>query len=83
MKIEKKFSQSELANSIYKFRRELIWVGIFSLFANLFMLSPTLYMRQVFDRVMISQNEFTLIGLTAVITLFFADRKSTRLNSSH
>ena len=72
MKIEKKFSQSELANSIYKFRRELIWVGIFSLFANLLMLSPTLYMLQVFDRVMISQNEFTLIGLTAVITLFFA-----------
>ena len=65
-------SRTELGRSIYKFRRELIWVGIFSLFANLLMLSPTLYMLQVFDRVMISQNEFTLIGLTAVITLFFA-----------
>ena len=33
--------------------------------------TPTVYMLQVFDRVMLSQNEFTLIGLTLVISLFF------------
>ena len=72
MKIPELLARSELGRSIWTFRREFLWVGIFSLFANLLMLSPTLYMLQVFDRVMLSQNEFTLIGLTAVIALFFA-----------
>ena len=72
MKIPALLARSELGRSIWTFRREFVWVGVFSLFANLLMLSPTLYMLQVFDRVMLSQNEFTLIGLTAVITLFFA-----------
>lgn len=71
MMIPKLLARSELGRSIWTFRREFVWVGIFSLFANLLMLSPTLYMLQVFDRVMLSQNEFTLIGLTIVITLFF------------
>ena len=72
MKIPEVLARSEFGRSIWTFRREFAWVGVFSLFANLLMLSPTLYMLQVFDRVMLSQNEFTLIGLTAVITLFFA-----------
>lgn len=72
MKIPEVLARSELGRSIWTFRREFAWVGIFSLFANLLMLSPTLYMLQVFDRVMLSQNEFTLIGLTLVIALFFA-----------
>lgn len=72
MKIPEVLARSELGRSIWTFRREFVWVGVFSLFANLLMLSPTLYMLQVFDRVMLSQNEFTLIGLTLVIALFFA-----------
>jgi len=72
MNIPEVLARSELGRSIWTFRREFFWVGIFSLFANLLMLSPTLYMLQVFDRVMLSQNEFTLIGLTLVIALFFA-----------
>jgi ATP-binding cassette subfamily C exporter for protease/lipase len=72
MKIPELLERSELGRSIWTFRREFVWVGVFSLFANLLMLSPTLYMLQVFDRVMLSQNEFTLIGLTAIIALFFA-----------
>jgi len=72
MKIPELLERSELGRSIWTFRREFFWVGIFSLFANLLLLSPTLYMLQVFDRVMLSQNEFTLIGLTIVVALFFA-----------
>ena len=72
MKIPELLERSELGRSIWTFRREFVWVGVFSFFANLLMLSPTLYMLQVFDRVMLSQNEFTLIGLTAIIALFFA-----------
>ncbi len=69
---QKRFVDSELGRSLLTFKREFVWVGVFSFFANLLMLAPTLYMLQVFDRVMLSQNEFTLISLTLITTFFFA-----------
>lgn len=72
MKTPALLARSELGRSIWTFRREFVWVGVFSFFCNLLLLSPTLYMLQVFDRVMLSQNEFTLIGLTLIAVLFFA-----------
>ena len=55
--LSERLTGSELGRSLLSFKREFIWVGVFSFFANLLMLSPTLYMLQVFDRVMLSQNE--------------------------
>ena len=72
MKIPALLARSELGRSIWTFRREFVWVGIFSFFSNLLMLAPTLYMLQIFDRVMLSQNEFTLISLTLIVMLLFA-----------
>lgn len=54
---------------LMQFRRELWVVGVFSMVANLMMLAPTLYMLQVFDRVLSSRSELTLIVLS-LITLF-------------
>lgn len=54
------------------FRRELWVVGIFSLVANLMMLAPTLYMLQVFDRVLLSRSETTLVVLSLVALFLFA-----------
>jgi len=65
------FQRSELGRAIWGFKREFVWVGIFSLFANVLMIAPTLYMLQVFDRVMISRSEITLLVLTLVVLLFF------------
>jgi ATP-binding cassette, subfamily C, bacterial exporter for protease/lipase len=65
------FERSQLTKAIYSFRREFMWVGIFSMIANLLMLSPTIYMLQIFDRVFISQSEVTLLFLTLIIILFF------------
>ncbi len=62
--------QSELVRGLWTFRTEILWVGLFSFVANLLMLTPTLYMLQVFDRVMLSQNVFTLLVLTLVMILF-------------
>lgn len=53
------------------FRRELLVIGVLSAIINLLMLSPTLYMLQVFDRVMISRSEFTLFALTAVVVFLY------------
>ncbi len=61
-----------LTRILITFRKEFLWVGVFSLFANLLTLTPTLYMLQVFDRVMLSQSELTLITLTLITVLFIA-----------
>lgn len=65
-------ARSDLGRALWTFRREFLWVGVFSLLANVLMLSPTLYMMQVFDRVMHSKSEFTLITLSLIIVVFFA-----------
>ncbi len=65
------FSRSALGRAMWSFRREVVWVGIFSFFANLLMLTPTLYMLQVFDRVMISGSDLTLLALTVIAVFFF------------
>ena len=44
-------------------------VAALSFLTNLLMLAPTLYMLQVYDRVLISQNELTLLAVS-LITLF-------------
>ncbi len=59
-----------LATVLGSFRREIAWAGVFSFFANLLLLAPTLYMLQVFDRVLLSQSELTLLVLTLFTVLF-------------
>lgn len=65
------FERSDLGKTLYSFRREFLWVGIFSMITNLLMLSPTLYMLQIYDRVMASQSELTLLFITLIVVLFF------------
>ena len=63
------FQRSDLTAVLGMFRKEFWAVAVFSLVANVLMLAPTLYMLQVFDRVMVSQSELTLLALS-LITLF-------------
>ena len=61
-----------LKHWLLHFRRELWVVGIFSMVANLMMLAPTLYMLQVFDRVLSSRSELTLLVLSLITLFLFA-----------
>lgn len=70
MKSPSFFQRSELTQVLWSFRREFAMVGLFSMVANVLMLSPTLYMLQVYDRVMMSRSELTLLAMS-LITLFF------------
>jgi len=63
--------RTELGQVLRSFKKEFIIVGLFSLVTNVLMLSPTLYMLQVFDRVIISQSELTLLTLTLVLLVLF------------
>jgi ATP-binding cassette, subfamily C, bacterial exporter for protease/lipase len=70
MAIPSFFRRSELRAALWAFRREFLVVGLFSMVYNLMLLAPTLYMLQVFDRVLSSRSELTLLALS-LITLFF------------
>jgi ATP-binding cassette subfamily C exporter for protease/lipase len=70
MKIPELFNRDELSRTMWSLRYEFIVVGVFSMVANLLMLTPTIYMLQVYDRVMLSQSMATLTAVS-LITLFF------------
>lgn len=55
---------SELKQVVLAFRAVFLSVGVFSFVINLLLLVPSLYMLQVYDRVLTSRNETTLLLLT-------------------
>jgi ATP-binding cassette subfamily C exporter for protease/lipase len=65
------FERSVLTRSVWAFRREFALVGAFSLLVNLLMLTPTLYMLQVYDRVLTSQSELTLLAMSLLTLALF------------
>lgn len=64
-----KSGRDELSQVLWSFRREFAMVGVFSMVANALMLMPTIYMLQVYDRVLMSGSELTLLAVS-LITLF-------------
>lgn len=53
------------------FKTEFFSVTIFSIGTNLLMLVPTLYMLQLYDRVLTGKNELTLYALTLITCFLF------------
>jgi ATP-binding cassette subfamily C exporter for protease/lipase len=49
-----------------KYKAKIILAIILSLVANILMLTPTIYMLQIYDRVMLSQSEITLIAVSII-----------------
>ena len=66
------FTRSDLTATLWSFKREFAIVGLFSFLANLLMLTPTIYMLQVFDRVMTSHSELTLLAVSLITLALFA-----------
>jgi len=61
----------ELRKAIFKAKTAFIMAGFFSMFINLLMLVPTLYMLQLYGRVVTSRSQETLIMLTAIVVVLF------------
>jgi ATP-binding cassette subfamily C exporter for protease/lipase len=76
-------AKSALGSAVYdalsqEVARYFGFIIFISFWANILMLTPTLYMLQVFDRFLISKNVFTLVAVTIIcsalyIFLFFAE----------
>ena len=62
-----KIPQNEIAKTLMDFKGAFRTVGIFSAIINVIMLLPSLYMLQVYDRVLSSRNEVTLLMLTVMV----------------
>lgn len=63
--------RTELATVLFSFRKAFYTAGLFSLFINLLGLVPSIYMLQVYDRVLQSRNVTTLIMLTVIMLGFY------------
>lgn len=57
----------ELRAVLQASRNSFVFVGLFSAFINLLLLAPALYMLQIYDRVLASRSEMTLLVLTLLV----------------
>jgi ATP-binding cassette subfamily C protein EexD len=63
--------KSELKKILASFRKNFAYVAFFSMFINILMLVPPMYMLQVYDRVMASRSVETLVMLTLIMVWLF------------
>ena len=63
--------KTELEQAIYYCRSAFYTAAFFSLFINLLMITPAIYMLQVYDRVLSSGSESTLLVITLLLVFLF------------
>lgn len=59
--------RSELLDSLLALRSGFFYVCLFSFIVNMLMLLPSIYMLQIYDRVLASRNTETLLMLTLIV----------------
>ena len=62
---------SEIREALSEGRRFLVTIGVFSAFVNLLMLTGPLFMLQLYDRVLSSRSEATLVALAGIAAFLF------------
>ena len=63
--------RSEIRAALSESRRLFLSVGFFSIFVNILMLTGPIFMLQVYDRVLTSRSEATLVTLVAITAFLF------------
>lgn len=71
-RMRKAIPQSEIMEALLKFKKTFHSIGAFTACVNLLMLVPSIYMMQVYDRVLASHNEFTLYMLSLMVLGLYA-----------
>lgn len=64
--------RTELGEALYRFRKTFYSLAAFSCVINIIGLAPMIYMLQVYDRVLSSKNETTLLMLTLLVVGLYA-----------
>ena len=63
--------RAEIHAALSESRRLFASIGLFSAFVNLLMLTGPLFMLQIYDRVLTSRSEATLVALIVIVTFLF------------
>jgi ATP-binding cassette, subfamily C, bacterial exporter for protease/lipase len=66
-RLDSRRPENELSEAVGSFRSVFFSVGAFSCAINVLLLAPALYMLQIYDRVLASRNETTLVMLTVIM----------------
>ncbi len=62
---------AEIRAALAESRRLFAAIGLFSAFVNLLMLTGPLFMLQIYDRVLTSRSEATLVALVGIVSFLF------------
>ena len=65
------FPSNFLTRCLSKYKKDLLWVFFISAVANILMLSPMIFMLQIFDRVFISKSMITLVTIISIVLYFY------------
>ena len=68
---ESRNGNREIREALAESRRLFVSCGLFSVFVNVLMLTGPLFMLQVYDRVLTSRSEATLVTLVAIVAFLF------------
>jgi ATP-binding cassette subfamily C protein EexD len=68
----KKSQQSDLERALKLCKGAFLYAAGFSMVINLLMLAPSLYMLQIYDRVVATGNQSTLLMLTLIVFILFS-----------
>ena len=68
---ESRNGDREIRAALSESRRLFVSVGLFSIFVNILMLTGPLFMLQVYDRVLTSRSEATLVTLIGIVAFLF------------
>ena len=71
MKELKKYRETHILNLFLSHKSDLVWIFFASSVANILMLTPMLYMLQIFDRIFISKSVITLFTVSSIIVFFY------------
>ncbi len=66
-----KSGSAEIRAALGESRRWFLSIGLFSAFVNLLMLTGPIFMLQVYDRVLTSRSEATLVALVVIVAFLF------------
>jgi ATP-binding cassette subfamily C exporter for protease/lipase len=64
-------ADNEILKALYGYKKIFRSVGIFTAVINILLLVPSLYMLEVYDRVLTSRNTYTLLMLTLMMLIMY------------
>jgi len=66
-----KKEKNELQEILWSYKKIFLWLFFFSAIINFFLITPALYMFQIYDSVLTSRSTTTLLMLTIIVLFFY------------